>query len=197
MKNSKYSIVLFYYSCFFLILGKVYAYDVSLSVGNLCEYVGKIQTDDSGSTNLCGFNPLIVGTYEYQLKNQFSLAPEIGFTIPKSGRDSYINKMSLFAVANGKYHLSNYHFIAGVGLFFTRLSSSGGNEELRNGTGTASFPLANGVVFSRNFILNFGVGHDFNKDWSVDCQIFLFNALHKEDRSVSVAFKGIYHFGEL
>ena len=29
------------------------AYDATLSLGNLCEYVGKIQTDDSGGTNVC------------------------------------------------------------------------------------------------------------------------------------------------
>lgn len=171
-------------------------YDLTLSVGNLCEYVGKIQTDDSGSKNVCSFNPYVASSVDFSLTNQWILSPEAGFSVPQSGRDKNISKMSLFLLANAKYRFSDFHFLAGAGLFFTRIAGAGGSQSLNNGNSTVSFPMPESTVYTRNFILNLGLGADFNKEWSADLHTYVFNAATAEDRAFSVAINATYHFGE-
>lgn len=194
MKISNYPSVILLF--FYLFASSARSYDVTLSFGNLCEYVGKVQTDEEGSTGLCQFNPYLASSFDYPLTSEFILSPEVGFSIPKSGRDENIKKMNLFLLANTQYKLTNLHFIGGLGLFFTRLSANGGTEELNNGTGTSSFPLPDSAVYTRNFILNLGAGFHFHPNWSADLHTFIFNLLTSEDRSFSIAFNGTYHFGE-
>lgn len=181
---------------FLLIPLKVKAYDTTLSLGNLCEYVGKIQTDDNGSTNTCEFNPYVAGSIDFSVKPQFVLSPEIGLSMPKHGRDENINKMTFFLLANTKYKFSMFHLISGLGFFYTRISGNGGTEDLNNGLGISSFPLPDSTVYSRNFILNLGVGMDFSKEWSADVHTYVFNLLKSEDRAFSIAINGTFHFGE-
>lgn len=195
MKKTKYLTPLFGLIFLFTSL-PLRAYDVGLSLGNLCEYVGKIQTDDSGSTNICSFNPYLAGSIDYEVSKQFLLSPEIGLSMPKSGRDENISKMSLFALANAKYKFSEFHFIFGAGLFFNRVSGSGGTEDLNNGTGTVSFPLPDSTIYTRNFILNLGLGADFGTEWSADLHTYIFNPETSEDRAFSISINGTYHFGE-
>lgn len=196
MQNLKYPIVLV--ALFFLISFKVKAatYDAALSLGNLCEFVGKIQTDDNGATNSCEFNPYLAASVDVPLTSQFFLSPEVGFTMPKKGRDENISKMSLFALANTKYKMDYFHVIGGAGLFFTRISAEGGTEELNNGNTTSAFPLPEGAVYSRNFIVNAGFGIDFSKSISADLHTYVFNLLTSEDRAFSILINGTYHFGE-
>lgn len=195
MKKTKYPTVLF--SLFLLLnMPVLWAYDAGFSAGNLCEFVGKIQTDDSGSTNVCSFNPYFAGQIDYPLTDRFLVSPELGLSIPKSGRDKNIKKMSLFALANAKYKFSPMHLIAGGGLFFTRIAGKGGTQELNNGNSTVSFPMPESTVYTRNFILNLGFGIDFSPSWSADLHTYIFNALTSEDRAFSIALNGTYHFGE-
>ncbi|MGZ3788628.1 MAG: hypothetical protein ACXVLQ_08905 [Bacteriovorax sp.] len=172
------------------------AYDAALSLGNLCEYVGKIQTNDSGSTNVCTFTPYLSGSVDFPLTPLFALSPEAGFSFPKSGRDENISKMNLFILANTKYKFSPFHVLGGLGFFFTRISGKGGNEELNNGTSTSSFPLPDSTIYSRNFILNLGLGASFDSHWSADLHTYVFNLLESEDRAFSIVINGTYHFGE-
>ncbi|MDD4976136.1 MAG: hypothetical protein PHY93_17400 [Bacteriovorax sp.] len=196
MKKLKYSTVLFCLLFCFASSQTAKAYDATLSLGNLCEYVGKIQTDDSGGTNVCSFDPYLAGSLDYAVNNELILAPEIGLSFPKSGRDENISKMSFIALANAKYKFSMFHFIGGAGLFFTRISGSGGTQDLNNGNTTVSFPMPDSTVYSRNFIVNLGLGMNFNKDWSADLHTYVFNLLKSEDRAFSIAINATYHFGE-
>jgi hypothetical protein len=196
MKNLKYLTFLFGF-ILFTFATQAKAYDFTLSLGNLCEYVGKIQTDESGSTNVCQFNPYLASSLDMYFNPDLALSPEAGFSIPKHGRDENITKMTLFALANLKYKFnSSVHAIGGLGLFFTRLSGKGGTEDLNNGNGTSSFPLPDATVYSRNFIVNLGAGVDFNQNWGADLHTYIFNALKSEDRAFSIAINGTYHFGE-
>lgn len=173
-----------------------YGYDINLSVGNLCEYIGKIQTDDHGSINTCSFNPYLAGAIDYTLNNQFIFSNEYGLTIPRSGRDKNISKSSLFALANIKYKYNILYAIAGFGLFSNRIQGFGGEESLNNGNHLDSFPLPDTTVYTLNFILNLGLGVDINKEWSADLHSYIFNTFTSEDRAFSIALNGSYHFGE-
>ncbi len=195
MKISKFLIVSL---CFiaFAFANSAHAYDATFSLGNLCEYVGKIQTDELGSKNLCSANPYLAASLDYSFTSELLISPEIGFTIPKSGRDETINEMSITFLLNTKYKFSAFHLIGGAGLFFTRLSVGGGSEVLNNGASTTTFPLPEGTIYSRNLIINLGLGADFLQDYSADIHTYIFNLFTKEERAFSIAINGTYHFGE-
>lgn len=117
--------------------------------------------------------------------------------MPKSGVDENIKRMTIFALANIKYKTNYVDLISGAGFYFTRISGPGGEEELNNGNGTDSFPLPSDAVISRNFIINLGLGLDFNQEWSGEVYSYIFNALKTEDRAYSVGATVSYHFGEV
>jgi hypothetical protein len=179
------------------IKSRVNTSDLSVSLGNLCEYIGTYQTDDEGTKNGCSFLPTLSVSLDYYLTHQFALSPQIGLTMPKSGADENIKRMTFFALANMKYKTNYVNLLGGVGFYFTRISGPGGEEELNNGNSTDSFPLPKEAVYSRNFILNLGVGLDFTQDWSGELYTYVFNALKSEDRAVSVGATISYHFGEV
>lgn len=171
--------------------------DLNVSLGNLCEYIGKYQTDAEGTKNGCSFLPTLSGSLDYYLTNKFAISPQIGLTMPKSGADDNIKRMTLFALANMKFKTNYVNLLGGVGFYFTRISGPGGEEELNNGNGTDSFPLPKDAVYSRNFIVNLGLGLDFTDEWSGELYTYVFNALKSEDRALSVGATITYHFGEV
>ena len=172
------------------------SYDAIVSLGNICEFIGKIQTDDKGATNVCAFNPYLSSSVDFKPFKNINFAPEIGFTFPQTGRDSNINKMNIVALINAKYTFSMLHLFFGTGFYFTRLSAGGGEEVLNNGNSTTSFPLPDSTVYTRNFILNLGARFPINATWSVDAHTFIFNLYNFEERSFSAVFNLNYHFGE-
>lgn len=170
--------------------------DFNLSLGNLCEYVGKFQTDEKGGKNICSFLPALSGSFDYFITPKLVLSPQIGATLPKSGRDENIKRMTFFALANMKYKTNYVNLIGGVGFYFTRISGPGGEEDLNNGNTTDSFPLPKDAVYTRNFITNLGLGLDFTKEWSGELYTYIFNIESNEDRAFSVGANISYHFGE-
>ena len=89
-----------------------------------------------------------------------------------------------------------FQAIAGAGFFISRVSGSGGTQDLNNGSTTVSFPMPESTVYSRNFIINIGIGVEINPTWSADLHTYIFNIVTSEDRAYSVAINGTYHFGE-
>lgn len=171
--------------------------DLNVSLGNLCEYIGTYQTDDEGTKNLCSFLPTLSTSLDYYLTNKLALSPQIGLTMPKSGTDENIKRMTMFALLNIKYRTNYVNLIGGTGFYFTRISGPGGEAELNNGSGTDSFPLPEGAVYTRNVILNLGLGLDFTKEWSGELYTYVFNPLKSEDRAFSLGVTISYHFGEV
>jgi len=171
--------------------------DLYVSLGNLCEYIGTYQTDDEGTKNGCSFLPTLSGSMDYFLTNKLALSPQLGLTMPKSGVDENIKRMTLFALLNTKYKTNYVDLIGGVGIYLTRISGPGGEAELNNGNSTDSFPLPKEAVYTRNFIVNLGLALDFNQEWSGELYTYVFNALESEDRAFSIGATVSYHFGEV
>lgn len=171
--------------------------DLNISLGNLCEYIGTYQTDAEGTKNGCSFLPTLSGSLDYYLTHKLALSPQFGLTMPKSGVDENIKRMTLFALANLKYKTNYVNLLGGVGFYFTRISGPGGEEVLNNGNSTDSFPLPKEAVYSRNFIVNLGLGLDFTEEWSGELYTYVFNTLSSEDRAYSVGATITYHFGEV
>jgi hypothetical protein len=171
--------------------------DLSLSIGNLCEYIGKIQTDSKGSTNKCSFLPTLSTSLDYYLTPSWVLFPQIGATIPKSGTDENVKRMTMFTLINMKYKTTYANLIFGTGFYFTRIWGSGGEATLNNGNSTESYPLPKDAVWSRNVILNLGVSTDFNEQWSAELYTYIFNVDASEDRAFSAGASLSYHFGDI
>lgn len=181
-----------------LLTKNCWAYDANISVGNLTEFITRVQTDDSGTLNVLTFNPYIASAINFNIENSsILLSPELGFTIPKSGRDQNTNRMTFYSILNLKYNFESIFLDFGAGLFFTRIWGNGGNESLNNGNSTTSFPLPDKSTISRNTIVNLGLGHHFNSDWDAEVHTYIFNLISRDDRSYSLLLNGTYHFGEL
>lgn len=171
--------------------------DLTFSLGNLCEYIGQIQTDENGSTNKCSFNPYLASSLDFPISTSFVLSPRIALTLPKSGRDENVKRMSIHLLANTKYKTTYLDFIGGLGLFITRIWGPGGEAVLNNGNGSDSFPLPSEAVYARNIILNLGASYNFDQEWSAELHSYIFNALTSEERAFSIGINGTYHFGEV
>ncbi len=203
-KKSHYLIVLLG----FLLSPGLFAKGLTLSVGNLCEYVGQIQTDGNGSKNafsfnpylaiknVCSFNPYLATSLDYQLTPQLFLSPQIGFSVPvKSGSDENVIRMNFIVLLNAKYKTNFVNMIGGMGFFLTRISGPGGEAVLNNGTSTDSFPLPEEAIYTRNFIINLGLELQFTQDWSGELRSYIFNLTTSEDRAYSLGVHATYHFG--
>lgn len=187
------------FTIFFLISSnEAFAYDTVITVGNICEFIGRIQVDEAGSSNFCNFNPYLGASFNFApFQESFLISPEIGSTLPRSGRDSNILKMNLFALVNARYKFTYLDTFVGTGLYFTRIEGGGGEVALNNGNSTTSFPLPDSTVYSRNFILNLGIGYHFTPSWGVDFHTYLFNLLESEDRAMTLLLNVNYQLGIL
>jgi len=82
---------------FVLISASAMAYDTILTLGNICEFIGRIQVDESGSSNFCNFNPYLEASFNFAPFNApIIISPEFGSTLPRNGRDSNITKINFF-----------------------------------------------------------------------------------------------------
>lgn len=171
--------------------------DLNLSFGNLCEFVGEYQINESGNKNFCTFLPLFGVGYGIILNEDWTIRPELNASFPQKGRDPNIKRMALSTIINAEYKTSLIDFISGVGIFFTRISGPGGEAILNNGNSQDSFPLPNNSVFSRNLILNIGAKYNFNQEWSSEAYTHIFNLSDSEDRAFSFGLKFTYHLGEV
>lgn len=194
MKKKTYPIVLL----LMILTQSCWAFDTLLSLGNLSEFVTKVQTDDSGTLSVLNFNPYLALAIDYKIENtNLLVSPELGMTFPKSGRDSNTNRWTFYSLLNSKYLINSFFLDIGAGLFFTRVGASGGSEILNNGSTTTSFPLPDKSTLSRNAILNIGTGYKLNNEWHIELRSFIFNLTSNDDRSFSILMNGTYNFGEL
>ncbi|WP_127717375.1 hypothetical protein [Halobacteriovorax sp. HLS] len=169
--------------------------DFYAGAGSLTQFLGKAQTDESGSTDKFDFNPYIsIGT-EFHLYESFSITPEIAFGFPCSGRDERISKWSYWLQALGAYSYKDFKFKFGPGLMMNQISSDGGTQTLNNGTGSSDFPMPNGSSTSRNLTLNTAAQWEFTKDVSTRVEAWIVNVTDSESRSLSYTLSFYYHFG--
>lgn len=171
--------------------------DIFIGGGSLTQFVGEIQTDESGSTNKFDFLPYISGGVEFQVYNDFTFNPELAISFPRSGRDENISKLTYWIQFPLAYSLEQFQFSFGPGLLYNRISSSGGTQSIRNGTGTTEFPLPNGSSISSNLTVNLSTRWKFHENISARIEAWVVNLSDSESRTYSYAISGYYHFGEL
>ena len=172
-------------------------HEIYMSIGNLCEYLKTYQIDENGTKNGCSFLPSLSGSIDYNLLSNLAVTPQLGFTMPSSGVDENVNRFTFFILTNVKYKKDFFNIFAGTGFYITRTSGPGGELELNNGGGTDSFPLPDEAVYSRNLIVNLGLGVNFNKEISAEIYTYIFNAFESLERTYSIGLTISYHFGEV
>lgn len=170
---------------------------LEFSLGNLCEYIGKIQIDENGKKNFCQFNPIFYSTFKSELIKEINWALDAGITLPEKGRDQNITKFSFFLLYNLQYQYSFITFESGLGFYFISISGNGGVEDLNNGDGNSSFPLPSENHISSNLVTNIGTKFTINNDWSTSLKFLFFNILNSSSRTLSVIFSLNYNYGEL
>jgi len=171
--------------------------DVALGIGTQTQFVGKVQTNEAGSTNKFEFNPYLTAQAEIPFTESFSFFPEFGFLIPDSTRDPLISKMTFFVLGGLGYAINDWVLRIGLGLQMTRISGKGGTQVLDNGTGQTSFPMPDSTATSRNVITNLGVDYFFHSDWSARVESTIYNPINSRNRSFGYQLAVQYHFHDL
>lgn len=171
--------------------------DVSFGIGTQTQAVGKVQTDEAGSTNKFEFNPYLTAAAEVSITDNFSFYPEFGILIPDSTRDPLISKMTYFFLGSLGFEIRDWVIRAGLGLSMTRISGDGGTQVLDNGNGQTSFPMPEGSATSRNVILNLGTEYFIHQDWSSRLETSVYNPANSRNRSFTYQIAFYYHFHDL
>lgn len=171
--------------------------DVSFGIGTQTQFVGKVQTDETGSTNKFEFNPYLTAAAEVSLTDKFSFYPEFGILIPESTKDPLISKMTYFFIGSLGLEIRDWVIRAGLGLSMTTISGDGGTQVLDNGNGQTSFPMPEGSATARNVILNLGTEYFIHQDWSGRLETNVYNPINSRNRSFTYQLAFYYHFHDL
>jgi hypothetical protein len=168
-----------------------------IGLQTLTQGVGKIQTDETGSTNKFDFVPLFNFGARFGLSPDFSLGLELAQSLPKSGEDSEIKKYYTLLSVPFNYHLGqDWVFNLHTGFFFTHITGPGGTKNVPNGTGTSDFFLPEGTSSAMNYIFGTGVQYLTPYKISVRADIFTFNTISSSSRYVNYTIGLQYHLGE-
>lgn len=169
--------------------------DLYAGAGTITQFVGRIQQDESGSTNSFDFNPYLTVGSEFHLYKDFSFTPEFAFTFPKDGRDPHMKKWTYWTQLLGVYSWRDFKFKFGPGLIMNRISSEGGSQTLNNGGSFSDFPMPKGSSTSTNMTLNFATEWRFIKEVSTRFEGQLVNLTDSDSRAFSYTISFYYHFG--
>jgi opacity protein-like surface antigen len=175
----------------------LYLDDISLGIGNLTQFVNKLQTNESGSKNIITFLPYIQLSGKIPFTERFSFIPEFTLTIPKKSNDDLITRLTYIVIGNVAYDWRRFTFLAGMGLSFTRLTADGGYKELNNGNGYDYFPVPKGTRTSSNIIFHLGTSYEFRKNMSAKVGLHFYNLEDSDERAVSYTIGLTYHFGDM
>lgn len=171
--------------------------DIAFGLGNLTQFVKKVQVDETGSTNSLDFNPYLTANLKIRLYADFSFLPETILVRPTAGTDENITRFTFFVTLPFGYTFSNWVFRLGPGFSMTRISSEGGEQVLDNGLEMTSFPLPQESALSRNLTLHAGIEYLFVKRVSVRTELITYNLTQSISRAFSYTISVHYHTGKI
>ena len=154
------------------------------STGTYVPYFAKAQVNNNGSTKTFELNPYIGIGKQLHMSGHNYFMPELGYSY-FFNNPSNMRREQIFLHYNFSRVFSD-SFIARYGLTsnWYRIIGKGGNERLKNGTGSTSFPSPDETRTSYYTTLNFG-GEAFymSRKYSIrfDLNIMSFSKL--EDRA--------------
>ncbi len=170
----------------------------SLGVGGKTDFINTVQVNRDGTKN--SFDPALtlLGALHFAAPVVFPFV-EIGSTIPSKGRDPNITRFTWFlnGGAQARFNVGNPNALGvkgGLGMAMTTISSSGGEQVLRNGNQQESFPMPSGTTITRNVIAIFGVNYDVQSHVRLAADYQLFNPFNSRNRAWTSLFSLSYLF---
>ena len=170
--------------------------DTYLGPTNFNRFLDTYQTDDSGTMNSMEFRPGLLGGLQFDYHSRVHHFFEAGALFPETGRDANISKWIYFFITNIGYSYRDWTFKLGAGFVMTQISSDGGTETLRNGTGSTDFPLPEESSTARNMILNSELEYFFLSNWSAKFSYQIYNITDSQTREYGNMITVVYHFWE-
>lgn|GEM_PF-2997069 len=170
-----------------------------LGAGLKTDYAGKVQISREGEKN--SWDPDLNIYAGITLARFWLIHPfiEFGGNLPGSGRDPNITRWVWYATFGGFYDFIvakhwSLGIKAGTGIAMTTVSGKGGEETLRNGNTTESFPLPNGSSTTRNVIGVLGLSGTYEERWRANFDFHRFNAFNERNAAWSYLFAINYVF---
>lgn len=172
-------------------------HDLSFGVGNFCEQIRRVQTDDKGNKNLCTYRPFVSSEFFLQAFEDFHYGLFLGTSLPQSAKDENTNRMVFLITPTARYFYQYFHFQIGLGLQLTRIWGNGGEVSLNNGNTTQTFNVPNESRVSRNTIAFIGTGYSLFDSVTLNSDLYVLEAFDGDKRAFSLLLQAKYHFGEI
>ena len=192
MINKTFFNYLFLLSLLQLFSGELIA-SVNIGVGAYTPFPST-QKEDDGTKDTWTADPYVSIGYNHKLSGNYIFTPQIGYVFHSSLDDEY-SKKTLFTLLDFGYTInSRFTGIFGLGTFRTTISGDGGTVVLQNGDGTANFFAPSTSVTSYNTTVDLGLDAIYNKNFATRFQIYLFEILSSEKRSMSYSVAVNYFY---
>ncbi len=169
----------------------------SLGLEAFNQFTGKAQVDNEGTLNWIRPTLFIASEYFININKEknFSLHPNISFSIPRGDGDKNTHAMSIVGTFAAGWTLGNFLLQVGLGLEFNLVWGGGGTELLNNGNSYDEFWLPSRLRTSRSLLINFSGDWFFVYNWALRIGGFVYNLDSYHKRSVSYLIGVHYHFG--
>lgn len=171
--------------------------DWHLGAGLMNQSPGRYQTEVAGDKSKMNNQPTLQTGLVYNFDEDWTFHGDFGFLWPGDTEESYISKQVYFFNAHGGYALSKKWLIRlGTSFYFTRISGDGGTTSIRNGNGFTDFYVPEQSIISQNTTLNIAKEYFFHKEYSVKGEVYVFNPISSEKRTINLALTLHYHLGD-
>ncbi len=166
-----------------------------LGVATMTEQVNEVQTSGDGSKNSFELNPGILAGIALPLNNSSTLnfCPEIGVLLPRHTEGGDITRSSYFFWSNLSYDISDWTLRAGLGINYTRISSTGGTKSLGNGNSSSTFYLPQYAETANNFVIQAGIEYFFSRSFSSRIDGVTLGVGDSDKRAFSYMISILYH----
>lgn len=132
--------------------------NIYANIGSWQEYYMQVQKTRGGELNGFEFTPFISAGFDYQLKPNQYLIPEVGYIIRRTLSNGNVTKDHLFARLDYAYSLKKWlRLRAGTSLMWITMAGNGSEKTLPNGSGTETYYAPSERKNILNQTLDFGV----------------------------------------
>ena len=169
----------------------------TIGVENYSRHIGKIQTDDLGSSNFLEFNPGIgLGkTFRFPQYMAIKFFPSATIFFPESTPDNLLNKITGEFNFHFIYDMSKHFYVLfGTSYQLIFLSGSGGTVALDNGNSTASYYVPASSEFANYIVPEIGLGISLTANTSFGANLIIHQILNSQRRTFSFSFNFNYWF---
>lgn len=173
------------------------SHDLAFGLGNYCEQINRVQTDDKGSKNICTYRPFLSSEMFFQGAENFHYGLFLGSSFPQSAKDDFTHRMVILATPGIRYFYDYFHFKLLLGLQITRIWGDGGETTLNNGNSTQTFNVPNESRFARNTVGAIGFGYSLFDSFTLNSDLYVIEAFDSEKRAFSLLLQMKYHLGEI